>query len=100
MGGLLHPLLIVIPPELPPQLPIAGQDESLGTSPAFRFVTAALHVDYLRPTPLGPPLQLRSRVTEIKERKVVIETDFMVDGTVTAKGKVVAVQIPESLIAE
>ena len=63
-------------------------------------MTAALHVNYLRPTPLGPPLELRSRVTEIKERKVVIETDFMVEGTVTAKGKVVAVQIPENLVAD
>jgi acyl-coenzyme A thioesterase PaaI-like protein len=69
-----------------------------GTSPPFRFVTAALHVDYLQPTPLGPPLQLRSKITEIKERKVVIETDFMVDGTITARGKVVAVQIPENLL--
>lgn len=71
-----------------------------GTAPAFRFVTAALHVDYLLPTPLGPPLELRSRVTEIKERKVVVETDFMVEGKITAKGKVVAVLIPENLVPD
>ena len=71
-----------------------------GTAPAFRFVTAALHVDYLLPTPLGPPIQLRAKVTEIKERKVVIETDLLVEGKITAKGKVVAVQIPENLVPE
>lgn len=71
-----------------------------GSAPHFRFVTAALHVDYLRPTPLGPPVKLRSRVTEIKKKKVVIETDLMVDDVVTAKGKVVAVQIPEDLVPE
>lgn len=76
----------------------AGRE--LGSLPPFRFVTASLHVDYLLPTPLGPPLHLRSRVVEIKDRKVVVETDFMAEGKVTAKGKVVAVQIPEHLVPE
>jgi len=40
--------------------------------PPRRFVTAALHVDYLRPTPIGVPLEVRGRVEEITERKVVI----------------------------
>ena len=71
-----------------------------GSAPHFRFVTAALHVDYLRPTPLGPPLRLRSQVTEIKKKKIVVETDLIADGVVTAKGKVVAVQIPEHLVPE
>ncbi len=39
---------------------------------APRFVTASLKVDYLRPTPLGPVLQLRGTVQELKERKVVV----------------------------
>ncbi len=76
------------------------ENRELGSSPEFRFVTASLHVDYLLPTPLGPPLHLRSKVTEIKGRKVVIETDLIVEDQVTAKGKVVAVQIPENLVPE
>lgn len=76
------------------------EQRELGSAPHFRFVTAALHVDYLRPTPLGPPLILRSRVTEIKKRKVVIETDLLVNDVVTAKGNVVAVQIPENLVPD
>ncbi len=76
------------------------ENRELGSSPEFRFVTASLHVDYLLPTPLGPPLHLRSKVTEIKGRKVVIETDLVVEDKVTAKGKVVAVQIPENLVPE
>lgn len=71
-----------------------------GSSPQFRFVTASLHVDYLLPTPLGPPLELRSQVTEIKGRKIVVETELSVEGQVTAKGKVVAVQLPERLKLE
>ncbi len=76
------------------------ENRELGSSPEFRFVTASLHVDYLLPTPLGPPLHLRSKVTEIKGRKVVIETDLIVEDKVTAKGKVVAIQIPENLVPD
>jgi len=38
----------------------------MDTEPPFRFVTASLHVNYLRPTPLGVPLEIRARVTELK----------------------------------
>lgn len=73
------------------------EGRELGSAPQFRFVTASLHVDYLLPTPLGPPLKLRSRVTEIKGRKIIVETDLFAKGQVTAKGRVVAVQLPEKL---
>ena len=63
---------------------------------APRFVTASLKVDYLKPTPLGCELTLRSKITEIKGRKVVIESDVWVEGVVTARGEVVAVQMPDS----
>ena len=66
-----------------------------GTEPAFRFVTASLHVDYLKPTPLGVPLTIRARVAEIKGRKVVVESTVYANGIATVTGKVVAVQIPD-----
>jgi acyl-coenzyme A thioesterase PaaI-like protein len=65
-----------------------------GTEGDFRFVTASLHVDYVAPTPLGPPMELRAVVEEIKGRKVVISETLSVNGTLTAKGRVVAVRIP------
>lgn len=40
-----------------------------GTEPPFRFVTGALRVDYLKPTPLGPPLTIRARVKEKRGAK-------------------------------
>jgi acyl-coenzyme A thioesterase PaaI-like protein len=73
----------------------AGRD--LGSEPAFRFVTASLHVDYLRPTPLGPPLEIRGHVEEIKEKKVVVTTTVSVNGEVCAKGQLVAVKMPETM---
>ncbi|RCK74215.1 MAG: thioesterase family protein [Anaerolineae bacterium] len=67
---------------------------------APRFVTASLKVDYLRPTPLGPPLELRARIIELKERKVVVQTLLSANGEVCAKGEVVAVLMPENLIKD
>lgn len=68
-----------------------------GTLPAFRYVTASLQVDYLAPTPLGPPIKVRARVEEINGKKTVLSAAVEVDGVTTARGRVVAVQMPEHL---
>jgi acyl-coenzyme A thioesterase PaaI-like protein len=72
-----------------------GEAERPGEMP--RFVTASLHVDYLRPTPLGPELEVRGRVKEAKERKVVVEARVLANDEVTARGTVVAVRMPEGM---
>jgi acyl-coenzyme A thioesterase PaaI-like protein len=76
----------------------------MDSEPALRFLTGSLHVDYLKPTPKGVMLEIRGRVKEVKEvkgRKVVIIEEWIVaDGVVTVRGEVVAVQVPEHLIAE
>ena len=69
-----------------------------GTEPPFRFVTASINVRYLRPTPLGPELEVRGRIEEIKGRKVVVSATVSADGEVCATGQVVAVQMPENMI--
>lgn len=74
----------------------AGRE--LGTEPAFRFVTASLHVDYLRPTPLGVPLEVRGRVEEIKGKKVIVTCTVSAESEVCARGRVVAVQMPEHMM--
>lgn len=76
-----------------------AQGRAMDTEPALRFVTASLHVDYLRPTPLGVPLELRARVKETKRRKVVVTATLSAEGEVCARGEVVAVQVPEHLVA-
>lgn len=68
-----------------------------GRDPSPRFVTASLHVDYLRPTPLGPVLELRGRAVEVKERKVIVELTVSAAGAECAKARVVAVRAPASM---
>ncbi len=74
----------------------AGRE--LGSPPELRFVTASLHVDYLRPTPLGGDLILRARPIEVKGRKVVVECALYAEGQECARGRVVAVQMPDTFL--
>ncbi len=66
------------------------------TLPPFRFVTASLQVDYLKPTPLGVELEIIGTIVEIKGRKVISEITVSANGEITARGKVIAVQMPDS----
>ena len=71
-----------------------AEGREMDTLPAFRFVTGSLHVDFLKPTPLGGELEIRGRVKEIKGRKVIVESTVYAAGVATARGEVVAVQMP------
>jgi acyl-coenzyme A thioesterase PaaI-like protein len=70
---------------------------AIGEAPSPRFVTASLKVDFLKPTPLGPELEIRARVAERSERKAIISVTLSADGVVTARGDVVAVRRPETM---
>ena len=75
-----------------------AEGRPMGSDPPFRFVTASLHVDYLKPTPLGVPLEIRGRIREVKGRKVVVSAELSAEGVVCARGEVVCVQMPEHLV--
>lgn len=76
-----------------------AEGREMDTEPAFRFVTASLHVDYLKPTPLNGELVVRGRVKEIRGRKVVVESAVYAGEVLTARGEVVAAQMPESFLS-
>ena len=64
----------------------------------LRFVTASLHVDYLRPTPIDAVLEIRGVIKELKEKKVVVSATVTAKGKLCAKGEVVAVQMPAGML--
>jgi acyl-coenzyme A thioesterase PaaI-like protein len=70
---------------------------SIGERAAPRYVTAALKVDYLRPTPVGPELVLRGRAREATPRKVLVEVVVTAGGVETVRGEVVAVPMPRTM---
>lgn len=71
---------------------------SMDSEPPFRYVTASLHVNYLRPTPIGVPLEVRGQVKEIGARKVVVTATLSAEGQICATGEIVAVQMPASML--
>lgn len=74
------------------------QGRQMGTEPELRFVTASLHVDYLKPTPIDCELLIRARVDEIKGKKVVVSTSLSAGGDICARGRVVAVLAPKQMM--
>lgn len=79
---------------------LRAEGRQIGDGPSPRYVTAALHVDYLKPTPLGVALEVRGRIKEMKGRKVVVDARLLAHGAVTARAEIVAVRLPEPLHAE
>lgn len=75
-----------------------AEGREMGEGPAPRYLTASLHVDYLKPTPMVV-LEIRGRIKELKGRKVIVEARVLAEGDVTARGEVVAVQMPDHLRA-
>lgn len=77
-----------------------AENRAMDTEPPLRYLTASLHVDYLKPTPIGPVLEIRGRVKEMRRRRVVVEEWITVNGVVTVRGEVVAVQVPEQMLED
>lgn len=77
-----------------------AEGRDFGTEPHLRFVTASLKVDFIKPAPLGKEMVLRSRIREIKDRKVIVDTEVRIGDEVCARGEVVAVKIPESMVGK
>jgi acyl-coenzyme A thioesterase PaaI-like protein len=72
----------------------------LGEKPLARFVTGRLEIDYLRPTPIEGGLEVRSRITEVGAKKVIVESSLYAGGKVCAHGRVIAVKMPEDLLEQ
>lgn len=77
-------------------LEAAGGELREGSVP--RFVTASLHVDFRRPTPMGVELELSARAVEIGARKVTVDVELTAAGAMCVTARVVAVRLPEGML--
>ena len=71
-----------------------------GSHPPLRYVTASLHVDYLAPTPIDATLELRGRIKDIADRKVIVAVTLSANGSLCARGEVISVQMPENMASK
>jgi acyl-coenzyme A thioesterase PaaI-like protein len=76
------------------------EDRPLDSEPVIHCVTASLHVDYLRPTPLANPLHLRAWMAANDGRRITVECALTSGGKETAHGTGVFVRVATSTAAE
>lgn len=76
-----------------------GYEPGDGAEPP-RFVTASLHVDFMKPTPQGTALKAIGTVHEIHPKKYRVETEVYAGETLCAKGEVIAVVMPDTFTAK
>jgi len=70
------------------------EGREVGTDPEIWFATASMTVEYVRPTPLGAPLVLRSTVLDGDERQTSVECVLEAEGKERARARVEAVRVP------
>ena len=67
-----------------------------GKRPLLWYATASLQVNYLKPTRLSMPFEVRARVVEVRGRRTRLEVGLVsADGTRTCTGEVVAAQVSD-----
>jgi acyl-coenzyme A thioesterase PaaI-like protein len=70
-----------------------SERRAIGSSPRVGYVTADLHVSYLKPTPISEALQLRARITKIEGRKAWVSCTLSAGGQICATGEVLGIRI-------
>lgn len=96
-GGLLASLLDCHGMATAAAAAVRNEGHEVGEVLSPRYVTAALHVDYLKPTPLGGELEVRGRVDEFTARKVKLSAWVAAAGETTVRAAIVAVPLPERM---
>ena len=96
-GGLLASLLDCHGMATAAAAALRENGQQVGEVPSPRYVTAALHVDFLKPTPLGCELDVRGRVDEFSPRKVKVSAWIVASGETTVRASIVAVPLPERM---
>jgi acyl-coenzyme A thioesterase PaaI-like protein len=72
------------------------EGRELGSDPEIWCVTGRLTVNYLKPTPIDKPVELRAVVAECAEKKTILRCTLSSADEVTAEGEVVAIKVPYS----
>ena len=76
------------------------EGREIGSEPLIWYATASLKVDYLRPTPIARPVELRAHITERGKRKTVVTVTASSGSEVCARSEVIAVRVPSEWMSE
>ena len=70
------------------------EGRAMDTEPALRYVTGNLTLNFKKPTPMDGELELRAKITEVTDKKVVMDVSLLAHGQVTVDGSMVCVRLP------
>ncbi len=76
------------------------EGRGLNTEPFIWYVTASLKIDYLRPTLINEPVNLRARVRESRGRKTVVTCSLFSRDKECVRAEVLAVHVPPDWFKE
>jgi acyl-CoA thioesterase FadM len=65
----------------------------MGDGEEIWCVTGRLEVDYLAPTPIDRPVELRARIEAVSGRKTTLNCTLSSGDTLCAQGRVIAVRV-------
>lgn len=74
----------------------ARDGREIGDGQPIWCVTGRLTVNYLAPTPIDKPLELRASIFESAAKKTTLKCTVFSDGAATAEGEVIAIRVPET----
>lgn len=72
-----------------------AEGRAMATEPVYRYATARICVNYLKPTPNDRPVELRAQVLELKGRKATLACQVYADGQKTADAEVIGIRVLE-----
>jgi acyl-coenzyme A thioesterase PaaI-like protein len=75
-----------------------AEGREMDTEPPLRYVTASLHVRYLRPTPIDALLTIRAQAQKIEGRRITVTCSLYANGEECARGEVIAVRMPDDWV--
>jgi acyl-coenzyme A thioesterase PaaI-like protein len=70
-----------------------AESRPIGSSPRIAYVTANINIDYLKPTPIHEPVELRATISRIEGRKTWVRCSLSAAGQSCATGEVWGVRV-------
>ncbi len=70
------------------------EGREIGTGDSIWYATGSLHVNFLKPTPMGAEITLRANITEMTDRKTVMSCSLTANGEECANGEILVVRVP------
>ena len=90
----MAPMILGVILFFPMHIDLCGSAPEERESPKYWFATASLKIDFLKPTPMDKPVQLRAKIKEMHEKKAVVKCSLYSENEECVRGEVLAIRVP------